>query len=299
MCFRKKKNYIFEEDLYKKNKGTLFSASDYVKDDNEAFLNPFINKSDQQKSIEEYGVKYKRNFFSKSEDVYLGSIIRNDFISKKKKWKTFKKYIKSIRKDYKEHIEILEEKKKSNQIVYDSFKVKKLTKRFKIFILISWFINLLVTGITKAFFSNLFTDYLFLGVVILGYSLLLTFWFVTTIHKNRYQNINNIQKRYTKKLAKYFRVERKKFKKYYQMIYKYYYKNIFSNNFYYEAKDFNDFWEDKYSYQKAIENNENIESNLRRLVIIQKRYQIFKNIFVIVNVLSIVALLYVMIIKLV
>lgn len=294
MCFKKKKNYIFEEDLYKNNKAPLFSESDYANEE-EAHLNPFINKCEYQKSIEEYSVKYQKNIFSKEEDVYLGSVLRNDYISKKKKWKTFKKYLKNIKKDYKEHIEKLEDKKRSNQLVYETFKIKKLSKLMKIFIVVAFITNLIITITMKLFFEEIFSKLLFNGLTIFGYLLVFIFLIYTFIHKRRYRNINNIQKRYNKKLNKYFRVEKRTFKKYYQMLYRYYYKNIFSNNLYYEAKDLNLFWESKYSYAKALENSENIEDNIRKLAVIQKRYEIIKRIFVVITVVNILVLLYMII----
>ena len=42
--------------------------------------NPFLNNQNHDKSIEDYPVIFKRSFFKKEEVVYLGSIIRNEFI---------------------------------------------------------------------------------------------------------------------------------------------------------------------------------------------------------------------------
>ena len=298
MCFKKKKNFIFEEDLYKNNKAPLFSASDYAKDE-EAFLNPFVNKCEQEKSIEEYAVKFKKNIFSESVDVYLGSVLRNDFIPKKKKWKTFKNYLKKIKKEYHQSIESLEEKKKSNQIIYETFKVKRLSKIMRRFILLICIINLLITVISKIFFNELFNDSLFLGLIISGYTFIVSFFIFLFVHKRKYYNINNIQRRYTRKLNKYFLKEKRNFKKYYNMLYNYYYDNIFSGHLYYEAKDFNAFWNEKYSYNKALEDNENIENNIRRLVDIQKRYKIISSIFVIFDIINLIALITIMILILV
>ena len=296
MCF-KKKNYIFEEDLYKNNKALLFSESDYV-DNDEARSNPFIHPGSQNKSIEEFAVKYRHRLFGKYEEVYLGSVLRNDFIKKKKKWKTFKKFLIKTKNDYQQNVKDLLEKQESNKIVYSTFKMTKLSKKFKSFLLIILLLNCLITFITTKWFKSILKNPLFLILLFTGYLFILLFVLYFIVHKKKINDINNIQKRHINKLNKYFKNEKKLFKKFYNKIYKYYYCNINSGYLFYESLDFNDFWTDKISFEKALENNENIEKNITIIVKAQNRFKIIKKMAIILNVINIIALLITLILNL-
>ena len=296
MCF-KKKNYIFEEDLYKNNQASLFSESDYV-DNDEARLNPFIHPGSQNKSIEDFAVKYRHHLFLKYEEVYLGSVLRNEFIKKKKKWKTFKKYLVKTRNDYQQNVKDLLEKQESNKIVYNTFKMTKLSKRVKSFLLSILLLNCLITFIIAKWFKPLFNNYLILIPVIIGYLLILLFVLYLIFHKKKIYDINNVQKRYINKLNKYFKNEKKLFKKFYRKIYNYYHRNIYSGYLFYESLDFNDFWNDKISFEKALKNSENIEKNITIIVKAQNRFKVIKKVAIILNVINIIVLLITLVLNL-
>lgn len=319
MSFKKNKSYIFEEDLYKNNKATLFNKNDYYvpkdyslndSENNEKGHkvnlkemvindNPFLNNQNHDKSIEDYPVIFKRSFFKKEEVVYLGSIIRNEFISVRKKWKIFKKTLNVFSKDYYQKIKNLQQEKKSNQIVYADYKEYNLSKGYKRTLVIVWLINILITVICKIFFDTIFQEFWFMFITILSYVFLGGMLIYQIVIKKYNSKISNIQKRFFKKVNKYFAIERKQFKMFYHRLYKYYNQNIHSQNIYYAPLDFNDYWMNKYSYEDAVMNNKSIQKNNENLVRSQAVFKIIIKIAIMLDLLIIFALIVMIIIKLI
>lgn len=298
MCFKKNKNYIFEEDLYKTKKVALFNKVDYV-DAEESFQNPFLSEQDRAFSVEDYPVDFKEGLFKKPQKVYLGSVIRNQFISKRKRFKAFKRTLKGFKKDYYNQIENITSEKENEQFIYENIKVKKLSKGYKKSLFFVVLLNIIIILVCKLFFEKLFNELPFVLLMGCSYGLLIAFFIYLIIYKMKSSNVNNIQKRQLRKIGKIFRKEKKHFKKFYKKIYEYYYDNIYSDYLYYPSMVFDDFWKNKYNYIKVLESKENIQKNNIQLLRNLKKFHILSVIILVLSIINIIALLTVIVIKLI
>lgn len=298
MCFKKNKNYIFEEDLYKTKKVALFNNADYVNSE-ESFNNPFLSEQDRAFSVEDYPVDFKKRLFEKPQKVYLGSVIRNQFISKRKRFKTFKRTLKNLKKDYYNQIENITSEKENEQFIYDNIKVKKLSKGYKKSLFFVVLLNIIITLVCKIFFKKLFNELLFVILTGCSYGILISFFIYFIIYKMRNSNINNIQKRKLRRISKILRKEKKHFKKFYKKIYNYYYENIYSDYLYYPSMVFDDFWKNKYNYIKVLESKESIQKNNVQLLKSQKRFHVLSVIILLLSIINIIILLTLIVIKLI
>ena len=298
MYFKKKKTYIFEEDLYKNKKVALFNNIDYV--DSEApFNNPFLSEQDRAFSVEDYPVDFKEGLFKKTQRVYLGSVIRNQFISKRKRFKAFKRTLNNLKKDYYDQIDNITSEKEDEQFIYDNIKVKKLSKGYKKSLFFVVLLNIIITIVCKLFFEKLFNELSILILMGSSYGLLISFFVYLVIYKIRSSNVNNIQKRQLGKIGKILRKEKKHFKKFYKKIYEYYYENIYSDYLYYPSMVFDDFWKNKYNYIKILESKENIQKNNIQLLKRQKRFHVLSVIVLLLSIINIIVLLTEIVIKLI
>ena len=82
------------------NKRNVFTNEDYARSD--LLINPFAYKSDEHivESIEDFAIQVKLGLFKKRETVYIRSLVRNDLISKSKRFSIFKDYLKTQKKDF-------------------------------------------------------------------------------------------------------------------------------------------------------------------------------------------------------
>lgn len=298
MRLKKNKNYVFEEDLYKAKKVALFNNADYV-DPLEQFNNPFLTEEDKDFSIEDYPTNFKEGISKKSNQVYLGSVIRNQFIPKRKRFKAFKKTLNKYKKDYYAKLDSDISEKENEQFIYDSILVKKISKGYKNTLFIIFIVNLIITVICKLFFKEQFNDFWFSFLNYGLYFLIIVFLGYVFIYKKRNSSINAIQERQLKIINKHFKKEKKHFKKFYNKLYKYYRSNIFSESLYYPSILFSEFWDYKYNYSKVLESKENIQRINIQLVKNQKIFQMISGIILLLSIINIIALLIVIVMKLI
>ena len=93
-------------------KRSVFTEDDFASE--KLLINPFFykNKEGFVSSIEDFAIKVKLGFFQKQRIVYIHSLIRNNEINKKKRFKIFAKYLKANKKDFDENLSI---QKKDNE----------------------------------------------------------------------------------------------------------------------------------------------------------------------------------------
>ena len=284
MGLKKNKNYVFEDETNKKGKKVLFCDIDYAPKNE--FVNPFLNKDNPEKSIEDYPVYYKHNIFRRKQYVYLGSVIRNEHISKNKKWDTFKKYLDKVSKDYQTKIKTLVKDNKVNEendliedVNYPTFKI--------IFLLI---IISAIAVCSYLFLRSIISNKYFLTGIGLSAVLLIINIIILIRYKYNINKIKNENRMYYLKIRKYLKVEKKVFSKYYKKIYKYYKKMIFKCANHYFPFDFISYWSQLENYDNAFKNNEEILKNTQRFNSYSKHYKKVSRVFTTLIVILIIAL---------
>lgn len=272
------------------NKRNVFTNEDYARSD--LLINPFAYKSDEHivESIEDFAIQVKLGLFKKRETVYIRSLVRNDLISKSKRFSIFKDYLKTQKKDFDNSLNNDKKENIKNKKSFSSIEFKKVSigKFFISFIILcisifltSLFFEPIVSKFNLVFLNDMYVHienkmasyklYIVSGVVLVN---LFALWFfvyliVFKISNDKYAKM---QKRKYREMEKYIVNVNKAKDKCYKRVLKYYKQNIYQDSKSYEALVLNELWDLKPNIdEKDIELEDKARNN-KKIVRRNKKY---------------------------
>ena len=259
----KKEKQVVEYSLYdetlNENQNQIFSREDFV--DKEVhptlFTNPFLYNNENTMntmvdSIEDFAVKYKK------DDVYFGSVIRNERIPKRKRIKAVKKYFKKWYSDF--NYTYLEAAGGSSKAIetLKAIPMRMTGYKYKLLMFIFLIIySVIVVGLLNKKYSlftnekivnicnillDMFNGNIFFKIcTIIPITIILILFVVNIIYKFKTREFKKMKKESRKISSKSVKELKKSFKKNYPKTYKYYLKQVKkSKDFIYEAVSIND-----------------------------------------------------------
>ncbi len=279
---------IFYEDISKKQidkKLPMFNKEDFVPEtQKDAMKNPFLNFGEDvhnYNTIEEFGLCYKKR------NIYVGSIIRNQELSKRLKIKILKKYLRKQKKDYKEQIKNLKLKHSSTNNQIRLVEIKKTKFKYILLMFILIILNMLLVTIFTGKFWNLELNKLISNKLInkisnnlnellsnkLWLQILLILSFASIIIILVYYMIYKIIiKRYTRKKKRYqdgfdikIKQTNKCFVSEYQKVKRFYLKRIKEEKIYYEALELVRLWNLDTSLNDFNDEKESLEKTTNKI----------------------------------
>ncbi len=272
-----KKEYIFEKDLKGNTvkKTILFTLEDYAMDNHDAMTNPFLyrNKEHILMSIEDFATFYKPGLFKKKKVVYLRSVIRNENISKFRRWHEFKKFVNNSKNDYLETLSNIKLKKIQTETNFSLVKKVRVNNFLKIIAFIVIIFNLIFTLFYDFFKWNLFSKTFLKGVYnklsiysskmlpifIISVCLTIIYLLYKFLFLNSFMFKVHRQKNIFARFNTNYKKSIKEFKKGYRKLYMYYKRAIHSHTLYFPCYDMNAIWSLKINYYSLLEINDDIE----------------------------------------
>lgn len=259
----KKNKQVIEYSLYdeslNESQNQIFSKEDYV--DKEVyptlFTNPFLYNNQNTMntmvdSIEDFAVTYKK------ENVYLGSVIRNDKIPKKQRIRSLKKYFKNWYNDFNNtYLETAGGSSKAIETL-KATSVRMTGFKYKLtFVLFFIFYSVIVIGLVNKKFSlltnekivnicnillDMFNDNIFFKICIfIPIVIILSLLIVWVIYKIKTREFVKMKRESRKISSRSIKELKKSFKKNYPRTYKYYLKQVKkSKDFVYKAISIDD-----------------------------------------------------------
>ena len=272
------------------NKRNVFTNEDYARSD--LLINPFAYKSDEHivESIEDFAIQVKLGLFKKRETVYIRSLVRNDLISKSKRFSIFKDYLKTQKKDFDNSLNNDKKENIKNKKSFSSIEFKKVSigKFFISFIILcvsifltSLFFESIVSKFNLVFLNDMYAHienkmasyklYIVSGVVLVN---LFALWFFVylIVFKISNEKYAKMQKRKYREMEKYIVNVNKAKDKCYKRVLKYYKQNIYQDSKSYEALVLNELWDLKPNIdEKDIELEDKARNN-KKIVRRNKKY---------------------------
>lgn len=269
----------------------IFTPSDYA--GNDLLINPFFYKRKQGlvDSLEDFAITVKLGLFKKKEVVFIHSLVRNSQIENKKRFKIFKKYIKSCKKDFDSNLSDRKEENENEKKEFSSIDFKKVgLRRFFcsfLFLALSVFLSLMFfSGFTNVLglefinklnsnlssFMSAYKMYTWLGIIVIN---LLSLWFFVflIIFKIANDKYARIQKRKEKAFDRYMASAKKAIKKCYKRVIKYYKKNILSDSFNYEALTLDELWDLDVTVDESDIQTENLAKKNKKIIKRNKNFE--------------------------
>lgn len=248
----KNKEFIFEDNLLKKDKKKIFEENDYVNsNDKIAMSNPFITqRNDGYYTIEQYGLKYKKN------NVYLGSIIRNPKIKKKRKLKILNSYLKKQKKSFLKQTKRISRDNNDLSSNLDKFQIDKLSTKAKLIIILMIIINAFclyllntkskqnwIYKVSQSIINKYNNVLWFKIITIISLTSIILIFILILLKQIFIKKYLNNKRKYKHLYHHKMRIIRKNFLKEYKRIFKYYYRNIENDEKYYEAIGLDRIWD--------------------------------------------------------
>ncbi len=286
------KEYCFESDLPKEiydKKLPMFQKDDFVPETNGIKMsNPFLYNFKKDKSVvysfEEFGLRYKKR------NLYIGSFIRNDEISKNTKLRILRKYFRKCNRQARsKHSSVRKQIiKSSSKDIQDNIKI---TTRILIFVLLV--LNLLILGFMSGKASDLFEieytsqltneinkllskEFVIIGLNLSTISIIFMILYmklITVTIGNYNEDYKNHLTNSINQINYIFKIHKKE----YSETRKHYINSIKKELNYYTTKNLEELWNLEYTYEDILDSQTIIEGrnvNVNRLCKINKVIQI-------------------------